>query len=141
MTNLEVVSIREFRRFACLHIYPENIHKVMLMINKNCNSNNVTFIPQPQPVISFTSGIQCQTNSSNYTIMLHNILINAFVAFFNDPGIVKLIRNKIYNNITCDAEKEFLNIALNEIQSGNPKYLGLLFNLTILKDNNVYVYL
>lgn len=141
MSNREVIAIREFRRFACLYIYPENIYKVMVAINKECNTMDVSFNPLPQPVITFTSGIQCNTNSSDYTIMLHNILIRAFINFFNDPDIVKLIRNKIYTNITCEAEKEFINNALNEIQSGNPKYLGLLFNLTILKDNKVYVYL
>ena len=141
MSNLEVLALREFRRFACAYIYTENIHKLILNINNDCQTNDATFSQLPQPTIRFTSCIIDKNNPSAYTYALHSILIKSFVDFFRNEDIVKLIRNKVYNNVTCDAEKEFINIALNEIQSGNPRYLGLLFNLTILKDNNVYVYL
>ena len=134
MSNLEVNAIREFRRFACTYIYQENIQKIISSINNNCNTNAL-YSPLPQPIIRFTNCVQLDT------IALHNILIKVFIDFFNSEEITKIIRNKVYNNVTCDAEKEFINIALNEIQSGNQRYLGLLFNLTILKDNNVYVYL
>lgn len=134
MSNLEVVAIREFRRFACSYIYPENIQKIMLNINTNCKSNDVTFIPLPQPAIRFTSDVES-------IITIHKVLIDSFIDFFNDQEIVKLIRNKVYNNIVCDAEKEFINIALQEIQSRNMRYVALLFNVTFPNDNNVYVYL
>lgn len=134
MSSLEVVAIREFRRFACSYIYPDYIQKIMMSISINCKSNDVTFIPLPQPTIRFTGNIES-------VITIHKILIDSFIDFFNDQETVKLIRNKVYNNITCDAEKEFINIALQEIQSRNMRYVALLFNVTFPSDNNVYIYL
>lgn len=141
MNNLEIPAIREFRRFACLHIYPQNIQKIMLNNNKDFSATDVTFIPSPQLTIKFISKIPDGITPYQHTSTLHNALAEAFVQFFNDPDIVKEFRSKVYTIITSSEQKNLLNTALKEIQFNNPKYLGLLFNITILKDNNVYIYL
>lgn len=141
MNNLDVLAIQEFRRFANTHIYPTTTYMIMEEICNKCDGQLVQFEPLPQPLIKFVSGIEFDENISKYTELLHTILKRIFIDFYNNPEIIKFIRNKIYTEIENEETKKLLNIALMEIQIGNPRYLGLLFNVTILKNCNTYVYL
>ncbi len=142
MNNQDVLAIREFRRFANAHIYPNTVYIIMTLIKNQLNSNFIEFNPLPQPIIKFNDGnTKFVDNKSKYTEEIHLILKNIFIRFFQNPELVKTIRNKIYTEINDNNTKELLNLALGEIQSGNPQYIGLLFNITILKDFNIYLYL
>ena len=139
MTNLECMAIREFRRFAVSHIYPETIFMITTQIQQTFKSDMVEFGGVPQPMIKFN----CYNKGINNSVFIENVhltLKTIFMTYFNDQGIIKLIRNKIHNNITDDNVKQVLNSTLSEIQVGNPQYICLLFNITVLGEN-VYVYL
>lgn len=140
MNNLEVSAIREFRRFANTYIYPISAYIIMTDIQRDFNINTISYNPLPQPIIKFDSGIKKDMNTSLYTEKLHIILKGIFMNYFNNSEVVKLIRNKIFTDIVDNDQKQLLNLALSEIQLGNPQYVSLLFNITIL-DTNVYLYL
>ena len=141
MNNLDVLAIQEFRRFANTHIYPTTAYMIMTEICHRCDGQLVQFEHLPQPLIKFVSGIPFNDNISKYTETLHLILKGIFIEFYNNQEIIKLIINKIYTEIENEEIKKLLNISLSEIQNGNPRYLGLLFNITILPNCNTYVYL
>lgn len=140
MTNLECTAIREFRRFAVSHIYPDTIYIIMTEIKRLFNPDQIGFDKLPQPIIKFNYGLERDNNNSVYINNLHIALKQIFISYFNNPEIIKLFRNRIYNNINDDNTKDLLNLALSQVQSGNVQYVSLLFNITILGDN-VYVYL
>lgn len=141
MNNLDCMAIREFRRFAVTHIYPETIQLIVPKIQEAFNTNNqIIFEPLPQSTIKFICGLEKGNNNALFLENIHMSLKVLFIDYFNNPFIIKTIRNKIYNNIFDNETKNLLNKALSEIQLGNPQYVCLLFNITIL-DKNVYVYL
>lgn len=143
MNNLNFLAIQEFRRFVNLHIYPELVSiYIMPKIVEAFNVDMVHFEPLPQPIIKFNYGLPIN-NDNSYTITekSHIILKGIFIDFFNNPDVIKVFRNKIYVNIEDDELKYNLNKILSEIQIGNVRYVSLLFNITFLKDNNIYLYL
>lgn len=140
MNNLDVLAIREFRRFANLYIYPETVYMLMTNIKRDFDSNQIHFEPTPQPIIKFDNNLFKDEYASVFIHKTHLILNTLFVEFFNNPQIVKMIRNKIYTEIHNADTKELLNTALNQIQSNDQQYTALLFNITILGEN-IYVYL
>lgn len=140
MTNLECMAIREFRRFVVSHIYPETIYMITTDIQNAFKSDIIDFGRLPQPMIRFNCKSGKDINNSTFIENIHLTLKTIFMTYFNDQENVKLIRNKIHNNITDDNVKQVLNATLSEIQLGNPQYICLLFNITVLGEN-VYVYL
>ena len=139
MTNLECMAIREFRRFAVSHIYPDTISMITDQIQQTFKSDIIEFGRLPQPMIRFNYHNK-ETNNSVFIENVHLTLKTIFMTHFNDPEVIKLIRNRIHNNITDDNVKQVLNSTLSEIQLGNLQYICLLFNITVLGEN-VYVYL
>lgn len=140
MTNLECMAIREFRRFAVSHIYPDTINMIITDIQNAFKSDNIEFEQLPQPIIKFNCKSGKDANNSIFLGRVHLTLKTIFITYFNDQEIIKMIRNRIHNNIVDDETKQLLNLALSEIQLGNPQYVCLLFNITTLGEN-VYVYL
>lgn len=141
MTNNEVIEIREFRRFMCLYIYPNYIKKIIDKISTSCLTDDVQYNQFPQASIKFTNRNNTNLGNTNIAI-LHNLLINIFIEFLNDKDNENIIKTELYQNTNIgNDEKEYIKNALREIQNGNLRYLSLLFNLTCLKDNVIYVYL
>lgn len=137
MNNLDILAVREFRRFVNQYIYPTSSFMIMEKIKISFNPNQIYYEQQPQSMIKFdTSIISNPLYTENIGVLLNGI----FIDFFNNYDIIKLIRHKIYNEILNEEVKQLLNKALYEIQLGNVKYLSLLFNVTIL-ENNIYLYL
>lgn len=137
MNNLDILAVREFRRFVNQYIYPTSSFMIMEKIKISFNPNQIYYEQQPQSMIKFdTSIISNPLYTENIGVLLNGI----FIDFFNNYDIIKLIRHKIYNEIMNEEVKQLLNKALYEIQLGNVKYLSLLFNVTIL-ENNIYLYL
>lgn len=137
MNNLDILAVREFRRFVNQYIYPTSSFMIMEKIKISFNPNQIYYEQQPQSMIKFdTSIISNPLYTENIGVLLNGI----FIDFFNNYDIIKLIRHKIYNEIMNEEAKQLLNKALYEIQLGNVKYLSLLFNVTIL-ENNIYLYL
>lgn len=141
MTSAEVNAIRDFRRFINTYIYPETYN---IIINEICFCLNPTCIgyeAQPQPLIKFDSTtIKNNGNNAVYIEQMHTALKRLFVEFFNSADIIKIIRSNIYKYIKSNEAKEMLNIALTQIQMGNPQYVSLLFNVTVV-NNSIYLYL
>ena len=140
MNNADIVAVREFRRFANTYIYPTTAQYFMEKIKYYCDIEQISYEPQPQITIKFISRIK-PYNQSDYITILHNILKEIFVSFFNEEENIKLIRNKIYNNIQVTNSCNTLYYALTQIQSGNQEFLSLLFNITLLNNDNMYLYL
>lgn len=140
MNNLDVQAIREFRRFANLHIYPETIYMLMTNIKRDFDSNQIHFDPLPQPIIKFDTNLFKDEYASVFLHKIYLTLNTIFIEYFNNPQIVKMIRNKIYTEIDNSDMKELLNTALSQLQSNNQQYIALLFNTAILGEN-IYVYL
>ena len=139
MCNTEIFAVSEFRRFVNKHFYPFAIGYLAEHIRNYCEVDQISFESMPQPTIKFTSRIK-PVNKSQYTIDLHNILKDIFISCFNDENYVKLIMAKIYTEEPNINQSEILYNTLEQIQQGNPTYLSLLFNITVL-DNSVYLYL
>ena len=137
MNNLDILAVREFRRFINQYIYPTSSFMIMEKIKISFNPNQIYYEQQPQSMIKFdTSIISNPLYTENIGVLLNGI----FIDFFNNYDIIKLIRHKIYNEIMNEEVKQLLNKALYEILLGNFKYLSHLFNVTIL-ENNIYLYL
>ena len=144
MNSIQVLALQEFRRFVNLHIYPELAPTFIVpVINNNFNVEHMNYESQPQAMIKFDYCLsdKDQMTSSGILAKSHDILKLIFVDFFNNPEVKKIIRNKIYMNIVNEETKQYLNMALSEIQSGNQQYLSLLFNITSLNCNIIYLYL
>lgn len=140
MDSRDVLAIREFRRFANMYVYPEIIGTITEKIKYYMSVDELTFTPTPQPVIKFHSNLQ-NNNQSQFTELLHSILKVIFINLLNEYHIIKIIRNKIHTEVFDNEMKDLLNYALSELQIGNVQFVSLLFNITILRDNNVYLYL
>lgn len=136
MTNLDILAVREFRRFANTSIYQDEEIKYILLneISSKFTTDNITFNSLPQQMIIFE-------NRNKYTEDLNIIIACIFIELFNNPKTIRLIRNKIYNEVHDEDQKQLLNSALYKIQIGDPAHLGLLFNITIPKNTLVYLHL
>lgn len=142
MTNLDVLAIREFRRFINNYIYPEKNNLLIQSIAEKFLPTEISYESVPQAIIKFNEHISMvKDNNAIYTEMIHTNLKVIFVAFFNDPEIEKLIRNKIHLVAGGDLQlRNQLSLALLRIQFADIQYLSLLFNITILQDK-IYLYL
>lgn len=140
MNNTDILAVREFRRFINNHIYPYTVQYIIEKIKFYCEAEEINFVANPQPIIKFSSKIKAN-NNSDYTIAVHNILKEIYVSYFNEEEHIKLIRNKIHTEVNDNNIKALLFIALEQIQSANTEYLGLIFNITILGNDGIYVYL
>ena len=141
MNNYDILAVREFRRFANTFIYPYTTQYLIEKISYYCEAEEINYEANPQPTIKFVSKIK-PLNNSDYITSIHNILKEIFVSFFNEEEHVKLIRNRIYTQYNDAITSNLLYHALEQIQSGNPQYMGLIFNITILNDGSMsYVYL
>lgn len=138
MNNLDINSMKEFRRFANTYIYPKTAHVLMCNIKDVCDGNDILYSQLPQTTIKFHTDI---TTQGDLTVFLYGLLRGVFINFFNTPDIVSFIRNQIHSEIQDEELKKILRSSLQEIQHGNSQYLGLLFNITCLADNYVYLYL
>ena len=138
MNNVDINLMKEFRRFVNTYIYPKTAHVLFCNIKDVCDANMISYEQAPQAAIKFHSGV---TTQGDLTIFMYGILKNVFIDFYNRQDIVSLIRNQIHTEIQDEQLKVLLRSTLQEIQYGNPQYLGLLFNITCLADNFVYLYL
>lgn len=138
MNNIDINLIKDFRRFANTYIYPDIAPILFCSIKDACDANDILYSRTPQATIKFHSDINTQ---SDRTLLMYNILRNIFVDFYNKPNVVNFIRNKIHTEIQDEELKVSLRNTLQKIQCGNLQYLGLLFNITCLTDNYVYLYL
>lgn len=141
MNNVYISEISEFRRFVNKYIYPTTINLLIDNITYSCDTIEIEYESLPRAIIKFRSNIASTNNSSNYMTAVHNILKNIFVEYFNNPEISGMIKNKIHTEIQNDDLKNSLRNALQEIQLGDQCYLGLLFNLVMLKEQTFYVHL
>ena len=89
-------------------------------------------------MIKFHTDINTQ---NDLTFIIYGILKNTFIKFFNDPSVTSLIKNKIHTEIQDEVLKASLRNTFQEIQHGNPQYLGLLFNVIHTNDNYMILYL
>lgn len=142
MNNVEISAMAEFRRFINTYIYPETVSILIGNIQNVCYTDYISYELTPQSVIKFHSTITVNDNNlSVYTSCIHNNLKSIFVNHFTDPLVASLIRSRIHTEIQNEELKNTLRAVLQEIQNGNPKYIGLLFNITILNDRMSYLYL
>lgn len=139
MNNTDVLAIQEFRRFVNQYIYLANINKLISDISSEFVTEDIHFDINPQHTVRFSIGNVTQNYSCN-TLIIHNILKNIFSNFFSNSYIVKSIRQEIHNNISDDITKQLINQAVYAIQTENPQYMNLLFNIAQC-NNQVYVYL
>ena len=139
MNNTDITAVREFRRFANTYIYQDTFHLIIEKIKEYCQVDRISYDPLPQATIKFHSKIAPDASQTNYTTIIHSILKDVFIEYFNNPIVVGLARNKIHTEINNDELKKILRRALSEIQSGNPSYLGLLFNIVILNESYIYL--
>lgn len=141
MTNREVNEIKEFRRFATTYIYPCTINILIGNISNSFDSNGIMFSSSPQQIIKLAiNESPLNINKQEYIEKIHTILKDVFVKYFNDPYVSSIVKNRIHVNIQDGDMKKILMSAMLEIQLGNPRYISLLFNITLL--NNVfYIYL
>ena len=141
MTNREINTIKEFRRFATTYIYNNTSHLLINSISEAFCTCDVSFEPVPQQLIQFTDNTNMgKINKSEYTEKIHTILKQIFINYFNNEEVISIIKNKLFVYVQDTEMKKILLDALLEIQCGNPQYLGLLFNITIL-DQVIYLYL
>ena len=139
--NTYINAIKEFRRFANTYIYPNTASIIVGKICEHCNTSEILYESTPQSIIKFHSNINTNDNLSTYTHVIHDILKTIFIEYFNDDNISGLIKSRIHSDIHDQYLKVLLRTTLQEIQSGNPFYLGLLFKITILNDHKSYLYL
>lgn len=137
MNNNEVTTIREFRRFVTTYLYDDTNFILTKLIQNKSNSTYIEYECVPRHIIKFNYN---SNNANNYTEEIKSILKSSFIEYFNNTEVIKIIRNKIYNNVNDQDTKNILNEALYQIQIGNCTYISLLFNFTIL-DNIIYIYL
>ena len=143
MNNSEITAIKEFRRFATSYLYTDTSYILMTQVQNKFKSDYIDFDKCPQQVIKFNDNFakSCGANNNSiYMEQIHILLKEVFVQYFNNPEIISIIRNRSYLNIKDPDTKVLLYSALEQIQHGNPQYLGLLFNITILGDI-IYLYL
>lgn len=138
MNNIDINLMKEFRRFTNTYIYPKTASVLMCSIKDVCDANMILYDQTPQSAIKFHTGV---TTQEDLTILMYNLLRNIFLHFYNNPEVLSFIRNQIHTQIQDEDLKTLLRSTLSEIQSGNPQYLGLLFNITCLTDNYIYLYL
>lgn len=142
MNNTDINAVKEFRRFTNTYIYPDTACLLIDEISQCCDTIQIEYSATPQATIKFKSRLaENVNNTSVYTTTIHNVLKTIFVNHFNNPNVASLIRSKIHTEVNNEELKNILRLALQEIQYGNPRYLGLLFNITILNDYNCYLYL
>lgn len=144
MNNDQFLALKEFRRFVNSHIYPQ-LAPVFISpaIVEQFNIDKLEYQATPQAMIKFNYGLEDKNilAKSAMTMKAHIILKGIFVRFFNLPEVEKDIRHKIYISQESEETKQLLYLALSEIKSGNQQYLCLLFNITFLNDNSIYLYL
>jgi hypothetical protein len=141
MNNIHINSVKEFKIFANTYIYPETAHIIVASIDEYCKPNKIEYESLPQATIKFCENNKNIDNLSNYTCIIHDKLKRIFIEYYNNPAVVSLIKNKIHTEIQDENLKAILRSAVTEIQYGNPMYLAILFNITILRDGNIYLYL
>lgn len=139
MNSVDINLVKEFRRFVNSYIYPKTASILFCNIKDICDANDIKYDQLPQATIKFHSGIT--NNQGDLTVLMYGILRNVFIDFYNKPEIISFIRNQIHTEIQDENLKILLRSTLQEIQYGNPQYLGLLFNITCLADNYIYLYL
>ena len=138
MNNTEINAVKEFRRFMNSNIYPSTIGIIIDNIKLCFDSNFASYETLPRPIIKFNSNLS-QQDENDYRFKIYGILKNIFISYFNEAEVDKLIKNQIHLNINDESLKNTLRTTLVEIKSGNPYYLGLLCNITVLNDNNIYI--
>lgn len=136
----EVLAISEFRRFANAYIYKDTLCNIMAQIQMKLGSDMIQYDPNPQSILKFNCSNIDDNNRSNFISDVHQELKKIFINFYNDPIMVKTIKSRIYSNVQDPNIQNILISALSEIRLGNPRYIGLLFNITIL-NNLIYLYL
>lgn len=141
MNNIHINAIKEFRIFANTYIYPQTAHVIVTSIDEYCRPVETSYEALPQATIKFRENNENIDNLTNYTHNIHDTLKRIFIEYYNNPEVASLVRNKIHTEINDESLKAILRNALAEIQYGNPMYLALLFNITILRDGNSYLYL
>ena len=142
MNNVEISAMREFRRFINTYIYPDTSSILIGKIQTECATDYISYELIPQAVVKFHSAsVDSNNNLSVYTHAIHDKLNSIFISHFNDQLVSSLIKSRIHTEIQDEDLKNLLRATLQEIQNANPRYIGLLFNITILKDYMSYLYL
>lgn len=142
MTNMDVMSIRDFRRFANGYIYHENIDKLIYSIKERFGlaDGDISF-DSISDFIKFKYNdkiFELNENNESKIIKVHSILNGVFINFFNDNDISKEFNKKIIG--LPDVNQQLLSTALFNIQIANMQFVSVLFNITLLNDC-IYVYL
>lgn len=135
MNSADITAITEFRRFANTYIYPDTVCLLIESIRENFDATLIAYEATPQAVIKFT------TPNIIPEALIKDILKLAFISHFNDITVSSLVRSRIHTDIQNEKLKNMLRLTNTEIQYGNPYYLGLLFNVTMLNNNTYYIYL
>ena len=138
MNNVDINQIKEFRRFVNTYIYPKTAHILVCDIKDVCDADTITYEYLPQSTVKFHTNI---TTQEDLTILLYGIIKTVFTAFYNKPDVISFIKSQIHTQVIDENLKASLRSTFQEIQYGNPQYLGLLFNITCLADNYIYLYL
>lgn len=134
-----IIPIQDFRRFVILNIYPELISLfVSPQIVQTFNSDIIEYDGVQAIKFNYNLGKNIDANTK---CEIHNKTKDIFINFFNNPEVIKYIRNKIYISDIDVNMKENLKLSLDHIQMKDQQYLSLLFNITFLKDNMIYLYL
>ena len=134
-----IVPIQDFRRFVVLSIYPELISLFISPQIVNIFNSDIIEYDGTQ-TIKFNHNLNIVLDA-NAQQDIHNKVKDIFIDFFNNPEVIKYIRNKVYTSNLDSSMKENLKLSLDHIQMKDPQYVSLLFNITFLKDNMIYLYL
>ena len=134
-----IIPIQDFRRFVVLNIYPELISLFMSpQIVKTFNSDIFQYDGVQTMKFNYGENVNLDANIRH---QIHDEIKDIFVNFFNNPEVIKYIRNKIYTSDIDTNMKDNLKLSLERIQMKDQQYVSLLFNITFLKDNMIYLYL
>ena len=88
MNNLDILAVREFRRFVNQYIYPTSSFMIMEKIKISFNPNQIYYEQQPQSMIKFdTSIISNPLYTENIGVLLNGI----FIDFFNNQSFFLFI--------------------------------------------------
>lgn len=134
-----IIPIQDFRRFVVLNIYPELISLFVIpQIVEAFNCDIIEYDGVQSIKFNYNSNINLDANVRQD---IHNKTKDIFINFFNNQEVIKYMRNKVYTGNIDVNMKENLKLVLDHIQMKDQQYISLLFNITFLKDNMIYLYL
>ena len=126
--------MNDFRTFLHLNIYNNtNITRLISFINKEYDLVSIQDITDNRVTLKIKKMNMKKISSyNNDVVFYYNIINKAIIDFLNQDDIISIIRNSNDENILYALDNNLLS---------NPNLINLLYNIVVIDDTSIMLYL